>query len=780
MNKIFMLLYLFRLLAQLNSIVYDCDALNEHVIHESSIQINGFNSFSEIIIECSFYFGNLDLIEITPKRALILDNSFNLNRIHVYSAPTNYHFSNLKGINLNLNLIGSLPSHSVSSHELFVTMINSKLDFYLSNSKRLENEDDCNSYRLKEPNFFTNLSKLELNYVVFSSKLCPMLFMSSKIDTLNIFSISNSFINRNRLFFMPINESNSKLLSLDIKSLQLSFHYESLSKEILNEHLFRKTEIILIICSNVIDVDQDLFKNNFYLHRINWHIENIRQFYYTTQNKWLESFVLQEFLFIYFVEIHSEFSFHELYDYPEEDFCLFIGLQNKDSIYSVIDPGKKINCSCTIIWTLKDTELYYEKTETNDYVPLFFSKLHEFPLIYCYNEPNFNDLIKHCDFKTKLKLCKTSEFSKANISENFLALNTDSDLANLIKFIQYILFVYFNQIFALIGILTNIIVVVVVANIKNLNKGKQNVANKKKDNMFKHILIHSAFNVFYCFIMAFKLINICLFFMPSLFCSSIANEIPAQWFKIVFIEYFGNIAKICCNVSYSAISISRIFLTGNNKKKGCLDKFNNLNIAIYLVLLVILSAVFSIFKFFQFSLNRLSLLDWSYIFSISKEIKSSCSIDFLYCEIWDDWMLLNNFVNYIFFFVFTILSDIAALANITRMINSKKKIVDNYKEEEEGKKRKRILKMIVINGIIFTLSHSPEFSFSILFLVFQNKPYFCSYFECSILNDIGQFFMYFSIMSQLSINYNFNKIFKQSFDNIIFKLKKKFIANIQQ
>ena len=58
---------------------------------------------------------------------------------------------------------------------------------------------------------------------------------------------------------MPINEPNSKLLNLEIKTLILDLHYESLSKQILNEHLFRKTEEIYIFCSIVINVDQDLF-----------------------------------------------------------------------------------------------------------------------------------------------------------------------------------------------------------------------------------------------------------------------------------------------------------------------------------------------------------------------------------------------------------------------------------------------------------------------------------------------------------------------------------------
>jgi hypothetical protein len=167
---------------------------------------------------------------------------------------------------------------------------------------------------------------------------------------------------------------------------------------------------------------------------------------------------------------------------------------------------------------------FFNKKETHDYFPYrdyLIPKEVTIPLMYCLNEPNYNDLLIQCDFK--LNLCKKSEFQIKNRSERILALYTISDFINLIKFIHYILFVFLNQIFAFIGILTNIIVVVVVANNKNLNKGKRKQANNKKDNMFMHIMIHFAFN--YCFIMMFKLINICPFFTPSLFCSSIASEI---------------------------------------------------------------------------------------------------------------------------------------------------------------------------------------------------------------------------------------------------------------
>ena len=297
--------------------------------------------------------------------------------------------------------------------------------------------------------------------------------------------------------------------------------------------------------------------------------------------------------------------------------------------------------------------------------------------------------------------------------------------------------------------------------------------------MFKHILIHSVFNVVYCFIMMFKLINLCLFVTPSLFCSSIAIDLPAQSFKIIFIEYFGNIAKTCCNVSYTAISISRIFLTENKKNKGCLIKFKNLNITLYLIVMVVFSSVLSIFKFFQFNLNRLYLSDTLDFFPIPNNNNHICNIymyEIMKCSFWEVLRIINSSVNDIFFFIITIIFDVAVLKNIASIINSKKTMVENFKEAEEEKKRKRILKMIVINGIIFTFSHLPEFISAIVLLIFQNNLFFCTIFDCSVLNDVGQFFVYFSIMSQLSINNNFNSIFKESFDNIFLKLKKKFLS----
>ena len=793
----------------LNCKLYDCDKLNNSISQTNliftedggeqndyydyrtlnSLQISDFSSFSEININCSIYFDSIDLIEIIPNKKLILDRSFSLNGLNLKLAPKEIYFSNLKGIHSNLNLIKAFEStFDSTNNQFFVTLAYSSFDFYLTNNQILDSEAACNSYRLKEPNFFTGLLGLSLSKVVYSSKVCPMVFMSTKIQSLMANNIYNSFIIKNRFLFTPINKTSSKYLNSFIDSFDLLLNYEFLSNDILNEHLFKNIRKFLFVCSNLINVDNDLFKKFIYLKMIEWKVFNIKQFFHSTQNKWLKSLKIglnrENLLLITFTEPNSEFNFYEQYEYPEEDFCLFIDFQNKKAMYTLIDPGKKINCSCSVIWILNFTKLYFDINSTHEYYR--YGNYYDLnniviPLSYCLFEPNYNDLLKRCDFESKLKLCNTSELKQANQSEKILSFNSDFDLTNFLELIQYILFVYLNQIFALVGIITNIIVVVVIANIKNLKKDKINEANIKKDNMFKHILIHSAFNIFYCFVKMFKLINVCLYFTSTLFCSSVSTEIPAQWFKIIFIEYFGNIAKTCCNVSYTAISISRIFLTGNNKNKICLNKFNNLNFAIYIILLVSLSSVLSIFKFFEFSLNRLTKFELGNSFPITINNKFECS-SFIYeimkCKFWEILKIINSFLNDILIFIITIGFDIAVLKNIASMIRSKKTMVENFKEAEEEKKRKRILKMIIINGIIFTLSHLPEFLSSIFLLVFKNKLNLCTVLECEVINECAEFFIYFSIMFQLSVNNSFNSIFKESLTNILTKLKRKISQKI--
>ena len=135
---------------------------------------------------------------------------------------------------------------------------------------------------------------------------------------------------------------------------------------------------------------------------------------------------------------------------------------------------------------------------------------------------------------------------------------------------------------------------------------------------------------------------------------------------------------------------------------------------------------------------------------------------------------VNNFINDVLFFVFTLVCDIALLNKIRNLIKNKEKMVENFKESEENKRKKRILKMIIINSVIFMLSHLPEMVSSILIFFYQNKLNFCAKFKCDKLNEYAQFFIYFTIIAQFGVNKQFNSLFRQSYEILKLKVKNRF------
>ena len=106
--------YFFTFLLKLKSEFYDCDRLNNSII-SGEIILGDTKKIQPDYDYLSFFFyfislqinDNSDMIEITPKKKLILDSSFNLKGLYLYTVPKTIYFSNLKGIDVNLNLINS-------------------------------------------------------------------------------------------------------------------------------------------------------------------------------------------------------------------------------------------------------------------------------------------------------------------------------------------------------------------------------------------------------------------------------------------------------------------------------------------------------------------------------------------------------------------------------------------------------------------------------------------------------------------------------------------------
>lgn len=217
-----------------------------------------------------------------------------------------------------------------------------------------------------------------------------------------------------------------------------------------------------------------------------------------------------------------------------------------------------------------------------------------------------------------------------------------------------------------------------------------------------------------------------------------------------------------------------------NKKDGCFKYIKKLKVKYFLFSIIIISLIISTFKLLEyktddFSFQQVGVKD----FPSEKRTLVYC-IEFDYrlneCGLFNGIKLFNSLINNIIFFILTIILDIVLLNGITDVIRHKKKVIENLKLEEEEKKKKKLSIMILINGIVYIISHLPEFLTMTLLIIYQrDMSEFClQRIRCDKLNEMAQFFNYISIILQFSINKNFNKIFSETYQEIINRIKKRF------
>ena len=794
---------------------YDCESVNRSIFINqeylySFLSINNFNKLSEIKINCFHYFSNFNAISIIPNSQIILDDSLNLTGLFLDFDPLTikfiFYFANFKGINLNFKANSGivLTFFSKEERKFSLRMRFSKFAFYNNRNQLLKpNSTECSQYRYEYgQNFFFEIRELYVAYSIFSTKICPMWFVNSKLQFVTLNTISNSLISKNKLEFIELDEKDAISLITPIKKITIEISYEYLTTSVLNRHLFRNIVQFNVFGNNIYDIEYDLFKHFSRLTQILFFIDNFKQFYHSNKNKWMYGLAYSSATFnidkpgvgyepkmyLFFTEKTNDFKFYEAYQYPEEDFCLFSHFPHEKLIYPVFDGANKINCSCTILWLIKYTNIYADARKINHRGnDISFESNFNITVdtLDCLLENNLNDLMKKCNFNQQKKLCNNTSLSlnETNLqSNNFFSFQTDEDVLNFIQLTEYVLIIVLNPIFAFFGMLTNLMVVLVIYNFKNFTSDKRNKMKKSNHSMFKHILIHSFFNFFYCFIISFKPLNECLIFTSSLFCSPVYTDRSAQYFKIIFTEFLGNMTKTCSNISYVAITFSRLLIMPK-KSKSCLNKFENLKLKYYFLILVVFSSLLSGFKFFQFNIDHFEDVIYSRQFPSEQSNKRYCISNkntIFECEILGIIKVVNSVINDIFFFIVTVILDIIVLSGLSKMIKSKKEIVDNFHEIEENKKKKRIQKMVFINGLVFVFSHLPELIVSV-YLLNQSQLSICEISNCDKLSELAQFFIFFSMLSQFFINKNYNSIFLESYNQIISnieaKLKKKYNRN---
>ena len=95
-------------------------------------------------------------------------------------------------------------------------------------------------------------------------------------------------------------------------------------------------------------------------------------------------------------------------------------------------------------------------------------------------------------------------------------------------------------------------------------------------------------------------------------------------------------------------------------------------------------------------------------------------------------------------------------------------ISDVMQRHEIEKCKKSVNRMILFNSLIYILSHLPEFTITLLLIVYAEKiSNFCqNKFSCDLLNEEAEFFGLISIVCQFYVFKIFDKNFNTSFAHL--------------
>jgi hypothetical protein len=253
--------------------------------------------------------------------------------------------------------------------------------------------------------------------------------------------------------------------------------------------------------------------------------------------------------------------------------------------------------------------------------------------------------------------------------------------------------------------------------------------------MYKHIGVNASFNIGYCLVFLFSLINICIFSKTS-FCSSVYRTELAQFFYIYVILFLGNTFRLCCNISYIFFSISRFALSGTSNQSRFRKFIEKQNIKRFYIVILVLALGFSLFLVFENSVNKLfqdyvgvdvgdlnqnNAYDVKYCDSFltekNKVIKFSLSSKFyINCEIFKGMNLINNILNNGIFLIISIFVDIFMIRYSNKVIE-KKKTLNSPNLNEAIAYKTKLNKMIITNGALYFFSHFPEFFATLVFLL---------------------------------------------------------------
>jgi hypothetical protein len=728
--------------------------------------IDNFENFNDLILDCNQTYNITKYVYMLPKQTQILDKTFEFNRIFDRNQLKQVKLliiGNLKGIDLVTKPFVQSRFQQITTAYIFL----SKLDTY-SNSVLIDSNkcDPETYYSNTSTNFARYFYGITIYDVYYPQKWCPYFFQNFDVVNLALFDIKNSFLIKNRLNFYKLTTPPSNVNLKHLLSLQLIMTFERLDENNLAPIVFKNVQR-LGLAGILTGIEAKLFGDFQKLKTIDFALGNLKEFFHQGTNKWMTYLNLNGsgLLILKFIYLKQTVSFDLIYEYPNEDLCLFKNFPHERFVFPMIMPGRQLECTCTLYWLQSNihrfkNQIKIVKDYSMNYEEYSDQKVLNKAFLYCNSSFNLTEV---CNFK--LCLIEDVTDGKEEFSHR-LSLHNDSDILYIIKFLEFILLVILQPLFCLMGIFHNGLTILVITN-----------KNKKKEfqhSMYRHIIINAVFNIVYCVITSFKLLNTCIFYGPSVFCSSVYQEFWAQYLKVGLIHFLGNVAKMCSNFSYLIFSISRLRLVEKQNERDLSVKSKKILSLIYILVLILVSCFLSIFKCFQYRINGyLSQKNTNKEFPFEARDERFCTNDEMHtfqCKLFNVFKIANRSLNDVLFVILNISVDLILLVKFKQHMDGKlRQISDVMQRHEIEKSKKNVNRMILFNSLIYIFSHLPEFTTTLLLIVYAEKiSNFClNKFSCDLLNEEAEFFGLISIVCQFYVFKIFDKNFKSSFSQII-------------
>lgn len=329
-------------------------------------------------------------LTLYPQQPNILNNK-TLNLKDITIEPHGY---------VRLSNIDSFDMESNPFENVNPTGAIKNLQIYQSNIKFVSSSNKCDGdVRKYESTIFSYFKEILISGgSTYHSPLCPFMFHNSKLDFLDM--VSN-------FEFEQLSLDNGLLLNSNIRQFQLTeIDIVMLDHKLLDKFIFNRIEKFGVYFSHLKAIDDLVFTNFKSLNTIILDLYDMSDFFSNLNNStqnWISglSAPVGHQLLVTFSDKNSF-----TYKYPDKDFCKFASFPHGRDVFVslVIYSSNPFDCTCTILWLLKNYNLYENSSVINNT-----------NVAHCLGS-NFLDLMDKCDFDRRVSECGVSLLTDTTIS----------------------------------------------------------------------------------------------------------------------------------------------------------------------------------------------------------------------------------------------------------------------------------------------------------------------------------------------------------------------------